>query len=93
MTTPAPTTSLTVADLQAALALLPSDMPVVLAKDGEGNRFSPLAEAEPAMYVADSTWSGERYLTDEQRLATGVPDEYSEAPDAAVPALFLWPVN
>lgn len=85
--------TMTVADLQAALALLPSDMPVVLAKDGEGNGFSPLVEAEPALYAADTTWSGERYMTDEQRRATGEPDEYSEAPEDAVPALFLWPTN
>lgn len=88
-----PACALTVADLQAALALLPSDMLVVLAKDGEGNGFSPLSEAESAMYAADSTWSGERYMTEEQRQATGEPDEYSPAPADAVPALFLWPVN
>lgn len=76
-----------------ALAHLSGDTLVVLAKDGEGNGFSPLAEAEPAMYAADTTWSGERYLTDEQRQATGEPDECSEPPDDAVPALFLWPVN
>jgi hypothetical protein len=85
--------ALTVADLQAALATLPSDMPVVLAKDGEGNGFSPLASADPAMYAADTTWSGERYMTDEQRHATGEPEEYSAVPDDAVAALFLWPTN
>lgn len=84
---------MTVADLQAALATLPSNTLVVLAKDGEGNAFSPLTEAEPALYAADSTYSGEHYMTDEQRQATGEPDEYSEAPDDAVPALFLWPTN
>lgn len=85
--------ALTVADLQAALALLPSDMPVVLAKDGEGNGFSPLAATDPAMYLAATTWSGEQYLTEADRLAQEDPDEYSPAPDDAVPALFLWPVN
>jgi hypothetical protein len=45
------------------------------------------------MYRADSTWSGERYMTEEQRQAETVPDDYSEAPDDAVPAVFLWPVN
>jgi hypothetical protein len=85
--------ALTVADLQAALATLPSDMPVILAKDAEGNGYSPLTEAEPAMYAPDTTWSGEHHLTDEQRQATGQPDDYSEAPDGAVPALFLWPTN
>ena len=88
--------ALTLDDLRTqleALDHLPGTTPVVLAKDGEGNGFSPLTEAEPAMYAADTTWSGERYLTEEQRQATGAPDEWSEAPDDAVAALFLWPVN
>lgn len=85
--------ALTVADLQAALSTLPSDMPVVIAKDAEGNGYSPLTEAEPAMYLADSTWSGEHYMTDEQRQTAGEADDYSPAPATAVPALFLWPTN
>lgn len=85
--------ALTVADLQAALATLPSDTLVVLAKDAEGNGFSPLVSALPAMYAAETTWSGEWYPTEEQRLAEDDPDDYSPAPDNAVPALFLWPVN
>ncbi|MFI9154502.1 hypothetical protein [Streptomyces sp. NPDC053367] len=84
------------ADLRAALANLghlPDDTIVVLAKDAEGNGFSPLAEAEDAMYWAETTWSGERYLTEEQRRAEANPDDWSEAPDDAVRAVFLWPVN
>jgi len=88
-----PAGALTVADLQAALALLPSDMLVVLAKDGEGNGFSPLAATESALYLAENTWSGEFYMTEDDRQGQEDPDEYSEAPADAVPALFLWPVN
>jgi hypothetical protein len=86
---------MTLAELREALAALdlPDDTLVVLAKDAEGNGHSPLVEAEHAMYLAESTWSGERYLTDEQRLAETDPDEWSEAPDDAVPAVFLWPTN
>lgn len=86
---------MTLAELRAALDALdlPDDTIVVLAKDGEGNGFSPAVEAEHAMYCADSTWSGERYITEAQRAAEPDPDEYSEAPDDAVPAVFLWPTN
>ncbi|UJV42070.1 hypothetical protein [Streptomyces sp. AMCC400023] len=87
---------MTLAELRAALAKLdhlPDDTIVILAKDAEGNGFSPLVEADHGMYLADTTWSGERYLTDEQRLAETNPDDYSEAPDDAVPAVFLWPTN
>lgn len=72
---------------------LPGDTPVVLAKDAEGNGFSPLVEAEVAMYAAESTWSGDRYMPEEERLAEDDPDDYAEAPDDAVRAVFLWPTN
>ncbi|MFJ4785095.1 hypothetical protein [Streptomyces sp. NPDC088794] len=86
---------MTLAELRAQLDALnlPDDTLVVLAKDAEGNGHSPLVEAEHAMYLADTTWSGERYMTEEQRLAETEPDEYSEAPDGSVHAVFLWPTN
>lgn len=77
----------------AELDHLPDETIVVLAKDGEGNRFSPLSEVEQSMYLADSTHSGEHYPTEADRLAMDDPDEYDEAPDEAVPAVFLWPIN
>lgn len=87
---------MTLDELRAELAKLdhlPGDTIVILAKDGEGNSFSPLAEAENAMYYAETTWSGEHYLTEADRQAQDDPDDYSEAPDDAVPAVFLWPTN
>lgn len=86
---------MTLDELRAELAELdlPGNTIVVLAKDGEGNGFSPLADTEEAMYDAESTYSGDRYMTDEDRETTGEPDEYNAAPDSAVVALFLWPTN
>ncbi len=72
---------------------LGGDVLVVLAKDGEGNGFSPAAEIEHAMYEADSTYSGERYMTEAERQAEDDPDDYDEAPEDAVPAVFVWPTN
>jgi hypothetical protein len=72
---------------------LPDTTLVVLAKDAEGNGFSPAVEAIPGMYLAETTWSGEHYQTEEQRLSEPDPDEYSAAPDDAVLAVFLWPTN
>ena len=72
---------------------MPGDTPVILSKDAEGNGFSPAVEAEVAMYAAETTWSGERYMTEEERQATEDPDEYYEAPEDAVRAVFLWPTN
>ncbi|MFF0736841.1 hypothetical protein ACFYVK_35170 [Streptomyces chartreusis] len=87
---------MTIAELRRQLLELqhlPDSTLVVLAKDAEGNGFSPAVEAIPGMYLADTTWSGGHYLTEEQRLAETDPDEWSQAPDDAMPAVFLWPVN
>lgn len=77
----------------AELDHLPGETIVVLAKDGEGNGYSPLAEVEDAMYDADSTYSGDRYMTDAEYTALDDPDDYSQAPESVVPAVFLWPTN
>lgn len=51
--------SMTIADLKAAIADLPDDYQVVMSKDAEGNRFSPLEEIGPGWYEPDSTYSGD----------------------------------
>lgn len=84
---------MTVDELRKRLTDLPGDLPVVLSKDGEGNGFSPLADAEQAMYDAESTWAGERYDLEEVRLAQPHPEHYDPAPEGSVRALFLWPTN
>ncbi|MCX4681656.1 hypothetical protein OG413_41380 [Streptomyces sp. NBC_01433] len=87
---------MTLAELRTALAELdhlPGDTTVVLAKDAEGNAFSPLDEVDPSMYHAETEWSGERYMTDAARQAQADPDDYDKAPDNAVPAVLLWPTN
>ncbi|MEW2267875.1 hypothetical protein [Streptomyces sp. NPDC047868] len=86
---------MTLAELRQQLDALnlPDDTIVILAKDAEGNGHSPLVEADHAMYLADTTWSGERYMPEAQRLAEENPDDWTQAPDDAVPAVFLWPTS
>jgi hypothetical protein len=71
-----------VSELIEQLKELPQDFEVVQSKDGEGNEFSPLADVSTAMYVADSTWSGE--LRDEEEMED---EEYKEN------AIVFWPTN
>jgi hypothetical protein len=76
---------MTVRELIAALQGVDPDMMVVLQEDAEGNGYSPLAGAEPAYYVAESTWSGTAY---------GQEDiDGGDAPEGGQTALILWPVN
>ena len=70
----------TVGDLRKLLEILPDDMPVVLSSDAEGNGYSPLSITERALYVQENTWSGEVF-------------DPGDAPDNAVIALVLYPVN
>lgn len=57
---------ITAGQLRVWLTTVPDDAPVVMSQDGEGNDFSPLAEAESdRAYVAESTWSGYILRNDE----------------------------
>lgn len=85
---------MTLAELRAQLAALnlPDDTPVILARDIEGNGYSPLHEIDgDLLYDAESPYSGQIYATPEMRAAE--PDQWDEAPASAVPAVFLWPTN
>lgn len=54
-----------VSELIAELSALPPDAEVILQKDAEGNGYSPLHAVDgAAIYVPESTWSGDVYSTD-----------------------------
>jgi hypothetical protein len=84
---------MTLAELRAQLDALnlPDDTIVILARDVEGNSYSPLHQADDALYDAESPYSGQMYASPEMRAAE--PGEWDEAPDSAVRAIFLWPTN
>ena len=66
---------------------------VVMSKDSEGNRFSPLAEVATSAYKAETTWCGEIGLEEltEEDIKQGYADE--DVVEDGVPALVLWPTN
>lgn len=68
----------TVAELIAYLSDLPGDLRVIMAKDGEGNGFSPWSgEHSIGAYTPDSSYSG----------------EFTDETDDELNALVLWPAN
>lgn len=75
---------MTVAELIEELKALDPAALVVLQKDAEGNGYSPLAGADPAVYEAESTWSGQAYSEED------VADGYGEG---CPPCVVLHPVN
>ena len=53
---------MTVKELKEEIENLPDDMEVILQKDSEGNGYSPLYTTDAdAVYIPDSTWSGNVY--------------------------------
>lgn len=81
-----------VRELKDALDNLPDDMIVVLAKDAEGNGFSPLWSASTDhTYWASSPYSGEAAPTKPDDVDEDDWDYYWE--EGGVPCLLLDPIN
>lgn len=88
---------MTVKELRNALEGADDNLIVVMSKDGEGNSFSPLADAdtESNVYVPDSTWSGEihiKELTPELKKQGFTDEDVYDGDDGQV-AVVLWPTN
>ena len=55
---------MTVKELKKLIENLPDDMLIILQKDSEGNNYSPLQGIDcEAVYIPDSTYSGDVYNT------------------------------
>lgn len=83
-----------VKDLIAKLCVLDPEMEVILQKDSEGNGYSPLAGADhDAVYIPDSTWSGDVYSMDwtasDALKSKSEWEEIKKMPRA----LILYPIN
>ena len=76
---------------------VPDDTLIVLSSDAEGNTHSPLDSGGSQLYAAETTWSGYVYPTRTELdalIAEGSGwSEDDRAPDDAVPAFVLVPVN
>lgn len=87
---------MTVGKLRNAIAQYPDDMAIVMSSDAEGNKFSPLDRdgVVDGMYVPETTWSGEIYLTPEA-VEMGRPAYTDDdlPPDNAVRVLVFYPIN
>jgi len=69
-------------ELIEALSLFPQEREVIMARDPEGNGYSPLSDIDRCLYLPETSYSGE--IFDEQ--------DKTEFEDA-VPAIVLWPIN
>ncbi len=76
---------MTVKELREKLETIPDDREVVMAKDAEGNGFSPLADISPVRYVEANTWSGS--------VDEGFDEDGKAVINFPFDAVCLWPVN
>lgn len=72
---------------------LPGDTPVIVALSAAGDGFSPVREADGALYLPRREWFGERFATPQQREESDHPEKLAPAPAESVPAVFLWPME
>jgi hypothetical protein len=83
-----------VKELKEAIADLPDEMEVILQKDSEGNGYSPLSDADAnAVYVPDSTWSGDVYSMDWTAEDACMEEEEWNDMKSQPRSLILCPVN
>ncbi len=84
---------MTVKELIEMLKGFEPDRVVVMAKDGEGNSYSPLHGAWTGRYRADTTWYGEVGLEglDDEDREQGFDEE--DVMSDGEPAVILTPVN
>ena len=81
-------------ELKEAIANLPDEMEVVLQKDSEGNGYSPLSDVDPnALYIPDSTWSGNVFPMDWTAENAYMTDKEWEEMKSKPRTLILAPVN
>ena len=66
---------------------------VVMQKDAEGNGYSPLSGADPAIYVPDSTYSGEVYSLDWSADDCCMDEEEWKEMRANSKCIVLYPIN
>jgi len=79
-----------VSELIEYLKELPQDAQVVLAKDGEGNSFSPLCgDHSEGVYFPNTPWSGE-FASDDDKESLELLTEEIGGP---IKAIVLWPTN
>lgn len=80
-----------VSELIEYLKQLPQDAQVIMAKDAEGNQFSPwCGDHSEGLYYATTSWSGEfADSSDKESLELLAEEEETKPVDAIV----LWPTN
>ena len=83
-----------VKELIKQLSSLNQESEIILQKDGEGNGYSPLKGLDSdAIYVPDSTWSGDVYSLEWSADDCCFEEEYWQKIKNQTPVVVMFPVN
>lgn len=83
-----------VRDLIVLLQEEDQDAEVVLAKDAEGNYYSPVTDVDDGTYAEITTWNGEFYSRPAPDSGDDLKEEWTEEGyDDYQKAVCLWPIN
>ena len=83
-----------VKELIEELQKMDPESELICQKDSEGNGYSPLAGADPnAVYIAESTWSGDVYDTTWSAEDACMDEEEWEKLIAGPKCVVLYPIN
>lgn len=84
-----------IAELTRLRELEGGDAPIIVDLGDSAQEYSPVGPqcVYVGMYWAECTWGGDAFLTPEERAQKPRPDEYDEAPEDAVRAVFIAPTN
>jgi len=83
-----------VKDLIKELQQMNPESELIMQKDSEGNGYSPLSGADGnAVYIADSTWSGEVYDTKWSAEDADMEEEEWEEIKSKPGCVVLYPIN
>lgn len=83
-----------VKELKEEIANLPDDMEIIMQRDSEGNGYSPLSCVDKdAVYIPESTWSGDVYSMEWSADDACMEDEEWEEIKRKPRCLVLAPIN
>lgn len=82
-----------VKDLKDLINNLDDDMEVILQKDSEGNGYSPLSGGDEAVYVAESSYSGDVYSLNWSAEDCDLSEDEWEKIKKQPHCIVLYPIN
>lgn len=85
---------MTKAELIEALKDVPDSTQIIMAKDSEGNGYSPLADVDiNCVYTGRNSYSGDIYDTRWTADQAGVYEDEWEEIKSIGTCILLWPIN